>query len=77
MSAPNCAYIGTDPADVGILIKNNIYFRSNELDCVAKSVSSPTCSYYRWDGKSCYPMSIVKPVLYYSPQGSCGYVVKH
>ena len=75
MSAPNCAYIGTDPADVGMQWNN--YFRSSESDCAAKCVSSQTCSYYRWDGKWCYSMSIVKPVLYYSPQGSCGYVVKH
>ena len=73
MSSPNCGYIGTDPADVGMQKRD--YDQKNELDCANYCAAITTCSYYRWDGTNCYRMSIVQPVVYYSVAGSCGYVV--
>ena len=78
--APNCGYIGTDPADIGVQGINAYWWRiSNEQDCRSRCISTPTCSYYKFSivgsEKICYIMPIVKPVVYYSATGSCGYVV--
>ena len=74
MSAPNCGYIGTDPTDLEIQHRNATQL--NEVDCASLCVATKTCSYFRWANNWCYPMSIVKPAVYYSLSGSCGYVVK-
>ena len=74
MSAPNCGYIGTDPADIGIQNKN--VPRISEADCASTCAATSTCTHYRWAGSLCRLMSIAQPVVYYSTTGSCGYVVK-
>ena len=75
MSAPNCGYIGTEyPADLEIQRINMTQL--SEVDCASLCAATKTCSYFRWTNNWCYPMSLVKPAVYYSVTGSCGYVVK-
>ena len=74
MSAPNCGYIGTDPADFGIQRKS--VKSLSEADCASTCAATSTCTHYRWGSNWCRLMSIVQPVVYYSTTGSCGYVVK-
>lgn len=75
MSAPNCSYIGLDPADAQIQSQNVKWL--SELDCGSLCAATSTCSYYRWDSSSqnCHLMSIIKPVAFASTSGSCGHVV--
>lgn len=73
MSARNCGYIGTDPTDVGIQSKNSQWL--NEENCGSLCAATSNCTYYSWSNNWCHLMSIVKPVVYYSVAGSCGYVV--
>jgi hypothetical protein len=75
MSAPNCGYIGTDSADIGIQ-NNAAYYKrmSNEAECGTQCASTPNCTHFKWSKNYCYLMPLVKPVVYYSATGSCGYV---
>ena len=74
MSASNCAYIGTDPGDAGVQHKNDVY-TTNQDDCASLCAATSTCSYFKWANGWCSLMAIVKPVVYYSTTGNCGYVV--
>ena len=76
MSAPNCGYIGTDPADIGVQNKPSNYVEmNNEADCPSRCASTPNCTHFKWSKNYCYLMPLVKPVVYYSATGSCGYVI--
>ena len=69
MSAPNCGYIGTDPAtcgkinstDIGVQKKASCYARmNNEDDCPGRCASTPNCTHFKWPKNYFYLMSSVK-----------------
>ena len=74
ISASNCGFIGTDPADVDVQRKD--VKTLGEADCASTCAATSTCTHYRWSQDQCRLMSIVSPVVYYSTTGSCGSVLK-
>jgi len=67
------------PADIGVQDISDCYWRkSTDEECRNQCIITPKCSHYKFSsaGNWCYIMPIVKPVVYYSTTGSCGYVVK-